>query len=601
MKSFPSATSGSVALALAENGSVFVVGDFTGTINLGGDPIKQGEPCGLCGNTTDAFLAGFDENGAHLWSKAIGFGGSVHIRSVKSSPDGSLYSSLWETQPYVPDGTFYFSRYDTDGNPLPQATFPYQATLYCPARLEFDAASNVYLAEGCGPNAKLRKFAAESTSWDAELCDDPSCLLLWEADISDVSRYFVDGPGNVYLLTNWADRPKVLQKLDTNGVEQWKITFGQTGAVLNLTVDEAGNVYLFRYEDDRRLITRLASNGNVLWSRALPSSGYFGNSLYSQGSGLVTLFGTFQETVSWGPGSMTPVTSNDMFLIQLDSDGRLQTHLSYPGPVADGGSAAAIISCAGDVFVRGRGVADFGAAGSTLGPFIARLPHPLGLPTGDPCTEDDTCILGACVQGVCCDQSCPQPCNACSAASGAVADGVCTPLSNVVCDDGDGCTQVDVCTGGVCISGKAVTCEGEYTCRTCGPGTGVCDQAGPNGVACDDGNACTLQDRCEIGACVPGPARVCPLPDECHEAGTCEPATGHCRFFPKPDGTHCSAGTCKIGVCHPEPAAAPGNAVPGCSCDLRSRRSGYLPWALLGLVALAVGARRRRFPTPQAG
>ncbi len=47
--------------------------------------------------------------------------------------------------------------------------------------------------------------------------------------------------------------------------------------------------------------------------------------------------------------------------------------------------------------------------------------------------------------------TCPGvPCETCAQAAGAVADGTCTPLSGAACDDGDPCTQNDVCQAGAC-------------------------------------------------------------------------------------------------------------------------------------------------------
>jgi hypothetical protein len=48
----------------------------------------------------------------------------------------------------------------------------------------------------------------------------------------------------------------------------------------------------------------------------------------------------------------------------------------------------------------------------------------------------------------------------------------------------------------------------------------------PNGTACDDGNACTMPNSCQAGAC--GAPVVCQAQDPDHAAGTCSPSTGAC-------------------------------------------------------------------------
>ncbi|MDC3959229.1 hypothetical protein KEG38_35575 [Polyangium jinanense] len=86
----------------------------------------------------------------------------------------------------------------------------------------------------------------------------------------------------------------------------------------------------------------------------------------------------------------------------------------------------------------------------------------------------------------------------------------------------------------------------------CNAGTGLCAAVpGPNGTACDDGNACTQTDTCEGGMCVGGNELVCPPVGEC-EVGLCNAANGVCSAVPKPDDTPCASGVCLAGVCEIE-------------------------------------------------
>jgi Tol biopolymer transport system component len=101
------------------------------------------------------------------------------------------------------------------------------------------------------------------------------------------------------------------------------------------------------------------------------------------------------------------------------------------------------------------------------------------------------------------------------------------------CDDGNACTSGDKCDDGVC--------EGNNT---------------PDGTACSDGDACTQTDSCQSGACTGANPVVCSASDQCHEAGTCDPASGACSDPAAPDGTACDdtdtcsgPDTCQGGVC----------------------------------------------------
>src|SRR5205823_2269382 len=114
------------------------------------------------------------------------------------------------------------------------------------------------------------------------------------------------------------------------------------------------------------------------------------------------------------------------------------------------------------------------------------------------------------------------------------------------CNDGNACTQTDSCQAGVCTGTNPVGCAAADQCHdagTCNPATGACSNpAKPDGAACNDGNACTQTDSCQAGVCTGTNPVACPTPHPSHHAGTCNPATGACSNPAKPDGAACSDG-----------------------------------------------------------
>ncbi|NUN16162.1 MAG: hypothetical protein HUU55_21255, partial [Myxococcales bacterium] len=109
---------------------------------------------------------------------------------------------------------------------------------------------------------------------------------------------------------------------------------------------------------------------------------------------------------------------------------------------------------------------------------------------------------------------------------GCDSNAACTHVNNTAgCDDGNACTANDVCGGGSCISGAAVTCNDSNVCTndSCVPATG-CVYLN-NTVACDDGDACTDGDTCVDGSCASGSALDCDDSNLCTNDG-CDPATG---------------------------------------------------------------------------
>ena len=179
---------------------------------------------------------------------------------------------------------------------------------------------------------------------------------------------------------------------------------------------------------------------------------------------------------------------------------------------------------------------------------------------GDGCTVGDACKSGVCLPGkattcdddsTCTTDSCDKKTGACVFA--AVKDGS-------ECADGDKCTLSDACAGGKCASGAPRLCVDNTTCTAdgCDPNTGNCTNvAVAKGTACDDGNACTHGDACDAGLCLPGALTVCDDKNVC-TTDSCDTATGKCRSVPGKSGSTCDDGnactdkdTCSLGACLP--------------------------------------------------
>jgi TolB protein len=142
------------------------------------------------------------------------------------------------------------------------------------------------------------------------------------------------------------------------------------------------------------------------------------------------------------------------------------------------------------------------------------------------CTKDDDCDDG----NPCTKDKCDQAAGQCESKPHDQGNHFGQP---VACDDGNACTSGDACHAGLCA------------------GLDV-----PDGSACNDGDACTRSDSCQTGVCTGANPVVCSASDQCHEAGTCDPATGACSDPAAPDGTACDdlvtcsgQDTCQAGVC----------------------------------------------------
>jgi Lectin C-type domain len=168
---------------------------------------------------------------------------------------------------------------------------------------------------------------------------------------------------------------------------------------------------------------------------------------------------------------------------------------------------------------------------------------------GIACTTGDRCVAGTCNPGTPDNGQCQQPSDQCQRAT-CIAGSGCNVgnAEGASCNDGIRCTDGDTCSAGVCRGTS--TCASNQVCR---PSTGECigqctspsdcDDADPctndlcnsgtcsnppnTGASCDDGNACTANDKCANGVCTG--TSTCPQGASCvGSVCDCPPDTTLC-------------------------------------------------------------------------
>lgn len=179
---------------------------------------------------------------------------------------------------------------------------------------------------------------------------------------------------------------------------------------------------------------------------------------------------------------------------------------------------------------------------------------------GNACTQLDSCRAGQCVGSnpvVCKKKNNCHLLGECDTATGVCSE---PKVDNGIgCMNRDNCSFSSACYEGECIPARTTNCNQPPQCHdygTCDGATGFCNYPKLNGTSCDDGNACTDVDVCIKGVCTGFQARSCPAIDQCHSAGVCNTATGACSAPIKPDTTLCNDGDacttvdkCTAGVC----------------------------------------------------
>lgn len=181
------------------------------------------------------------------------------------------------------------------------------------------------------------------------------------------------------------------------------------------------------------------------------------------------------------------------------------------------------------------------------------------------CTSEARCVAGSCsytvrpthclIMGVCYadgETASGNPCRVCIGGSESWT-------TRTTCDDGDFCTENDVCVDlgivGRCDPGPARDCDDRNSCTldSCNESANRCDHVSrPSGSSCDDGDRCTTSDECDDRRCAGRPA--CPAPGPC-ERSLCDTGTGACSIeylthgTPCNDGDPCTTGeSCRAGM-----------------------------------------------------
>jgi hypothetical protein len=262
------------SVAVDASGNVVVTGFFNDTVNFGGGNL-------VSTGSNDIFVAKFDASGAHLWSNgygddgdalgALGFGVAVDAADnviVTGEMQGTVdFGGGLLVGPGFTD--IFLAKYDANGTHVWSKVFG-GPTGDQGRGVAVDAADNVIMAGrysgnfvdfGGGPLSN----AGTTVNFDVFVVKfDPSGVHLWSQGFGSPAlegpRGVAVGPsGNVVLtgrfrgavdfgggpLVNAGNNDIFIVELDTNGLHQFSLGVGSTGSDvgLGITVDAAGNVY----------------------------------------------------------------------------------------------------------------------------------------------------------------------------------------------------------------------------------------------------------------------------------------------------------------------------------------------------------------------
>jgi hypothetical protein len=282
-------------VAADSDGSVIITGEHNGTIDFGGGPLS-GDP-----GQTRVFLAKFDEDGAHTWSRSFG-GGSIQY--VRGGVTTDVAHSVVLTG-------YFFGTIDFGGGPL---TSIGQADVF------------VIKLDQSGELVWSKRFGSANGEGSQGIATDAANNIVVVGS-SAGSPDFGGGP-----LPNAGEDDLFVAKLDPDGNHVWSRSFGDgadqfaldvatdpqgcvvVNGIFRGTVDFGGTP-LVNAGDDDAYVVKLGIDGEHLWSRAFgDAERQFGYGVTADADGNVIVTGDLRLTIDFGGGPLTSSGDYDVFV-----------------------------------------------------------------------------------------------------------------------------------------------------------------------------------------------------------------------------------------------------------------------------------------------
>jgi hypothetical protein len=393
------------SVSVDSSGNVYITGYFrSSTIDFGGGALTNA-------GVTDIYLAKFDNNGNHKWSKSLGGSGSDLGYSVSVDSSGNVYITGYFSSSTIDFGggaltnaggtDIYLAKFDNNGNHKWSKRFGGSIN-DLGSSVSVDSSGNVYIT-GWFASSTI-DFGGGALTNAGGSCDSYPCYDIFLAKFDSNGNHkwskrfggsgddwgysiSVDSSGNVYItgyfssstidfgggaLTNAGYSDIFLAKFDSDGNHQWSKRFGGNyyDYGQSVSVDSSGNVYITGYFGSSTIdfgggaltnagstdiyLTKFDSNGNHKWSKRFGGSSIDrGNSVSVDSSGNVYITGYFgSSTIDFGGGALTNAGSYDIFLARFDSNGNHIWSKSFGGIGNDYGYSVSVDS-SGNVYGTG--------------------------------------------------------------------------------------------------------------------------------------------------------------------------------------------------------------------------------------------------------
>ncbi len=331
------------------SGNIFITGVFYGSVDFGGGTLTSA-------GSADIFIAKFDTQWNHLWSKRFG-------------------DSLGQSSFSVTDQHSSGITTDTSGNIFITGNFRGSVD-FGGGFLTSAGENDIFIAkfDGQGNYVWSKRFGDSLGQHSSGITTDNSGNIF----ITGVFYGSVDFGGGALISAGGSDI--FIAKFDNNGNHLWSKRFGDTDyeSAGSIDIDTSGNVFIIGYFNgsvnfgggiltsagsNDIFIAKFDNNGNHFWSK------HFGGnfniqyrySITTDASGNVFITGNFYGTVDFGGGFLTSAGSYDIYIAELDEQGNHVWSQRF-GDSNNQHGYSIITDARGNVFIAGgfEGSVDFG-------------------------------------------------------------------------------------------------------------------------------------------------------------------------------------------------------------------------------------------------
>ena len=324
-------------LSLDNQGNVLLIGTTTGTVDFGGGSVSAP-------GTRNTFIAKFDENGAHVWSKCFGMSPETVGYTVAPDSRDNLYITGYfdgqvnfggATLATAGDRDIFLAKLDANGNHLWSKRFGSSAYYDSAQALVVEPVTDSVLISG--------------------LLGQPTTVG---------GAVLGTGTDNLFLA-----------KFDSAGAAVWSKGFA-SGSGYQLALEPSGNIVLGGWCEGSIdlgggplpcankygiILAKFDSSGNHIWSKGFGSPNGVAATVAIEGTGDIVTAGLFDGSINIDGTTLTSVGSTDAFIAAFTGDGQLLWHKQY-GDSATQGINRIAVNSTNNVLAIGTfaGTIDFG-------------------------------------------------------------------------------------------------------------------------------------------------------------------------------------------------------------------------------------------------